>query len=118
MIQHRNKAVFLFVILLLVAAGAPMQVGNSIPTRAQLQKQVILWNSIYSMEYEDTLSIMTSPSSTEAQKEMGRKKKAILVQVWPLLKACGNLVAIEKVPSHKDTQAILDLLNKLVAIGG
>lgn len=81
------------------------------------QRQAIVWMSVYNAEYDDVFNIMVSPTSTPAQKDMARKKKAILVKVWPLIRAYVTVIDKGATPTPADTAAIIDLINKLTAGG-
>lgn len=74
----------------------------------------------YNSAYDDTLTMANNPSITASQKELVIKKKAILKQMWPLLKTYTSVVNGGGIPSPKDEATIYGLINQLtnLATGG
>ena len=67
----------------------------------------------YNVQYADTMNLATSQSSTPAQKDLAAKKKAILKDLWPLVKlydsyAQGGI----QIPPDLESQ-ILVFINKI-----
>lgn len=67
----------------------------------------------YNAQYQNTLSMALSPNLTEEQKQIVRTKKAIIKELHPLVSTYLAIVEIGGVPSAKDEQAILNLLDRL-----
>ncbi len=105
----KKVIVLLAAALFIIAACATM-------TGMTPKQQAVAWMSIYNAQYDDTMSIMTNPNSTQAQKEMGLKKKAILTQVWPLLKVYVAVIDGGGTPSASETAALTDLINQLTRL--
>ena len=74
----------------------------------------IIWINVYAAQYDDAMTVMKNPQSTQAQKDVAQKKKAILIKAWPLLKVFAATVDSGAVPSANDTAQITDLINQLV----
>ena len=106
-----KRSVVLLMVMFFMVSCAGMQVGTTTP-----KQQAAIWLGIYNAQYDDTFSIMTSPLSTPAQKEIGLKKKAILTQVWPLLKIYVAVIDGGGTPSNNDTIMITELINQLTAL--
>ena len=102
---------------LIVVLLALMFVVTACATMSQKQ-QATIWMDTYNFQYDDTMSIMTNPSSTEAQKAIGRQKKAILTQVWPLLKIYTDTVNRGSIPDEQTVNDITNLMNQLAALSG
>ena len=109
----RNRELIVVLMSLVFVLSACVTTGLNVKTPKQ---QATLWMDVYNAQYTDTMAIMTSPYSTETQKAIGRQKKAILVQVWPLLTAYVGIVDSGGIPSDADTQAIMDLINRLTTM--
>ena len=72
------------------------------------------WLGIYNSQFEDYKSMTANPDTlTEAQKEVLRKKKALLVEIKPALDLYTSYVDQGVVPSPETEQAVLDLINRL-----
>lgn len=67
----------------------------------------------YNAQYADTMALATSATSTPAQKEMAKKKKAILTELWPLVKLYDSYAQGGIVISPDLESQILGLINKL-----
>jgi len=110
MLKMKKQLVLLFVVLFMISCAST---GLNTMTPKQ---QATVWIGIYNSQYDDTYAIMTNPLSTSVQKEIGMKKKAILTQVWPLLKTYIMITDSGGVPSNTDTMLIIDLINQLTTI--
>lgn len=113
--QLRRNQSKLFVALLVTVAFAVSCAAPTLNVKTPKQ-QAIVWMDVYNAQYDDTMAIMTSPNATESQKAVGRKKKEILVKVWPLLKIYVDTVENNGVPSDAAGQEITELINQLTAM--
>jgi hypothetical protein len=82
------------------------------------KQQATVWMEIYNAQYDDTMRIMYNPNATDAQKEIGRKKKEILKVVWPLLKDYIFIVDSKGTPSMALELEILEQINQLTMLAG
>ena len=84
------------------------------------KQQATMWLDIYNAEYADTMAIMSSPTSTPAQREIGAKKKAILARIRIPLKVYVGIVDKDGTPDDKLMLELIGLINELatVATGG
>ena len=80
------------------------------------KSQAIVFMDTYNTQYDDTMSIMSNPDSTEAQKELGRQKKALLTKAWPLIKTYITVTDSGGTPTEQETKALTDLINQITAI--
>lgn len=106
--------VVIMIITVLSLMGCPK------PTTLTDKQRATVMLNIYNAEYEDTMAVMSSPTSTPAQKAVGAKKKAILTQIWPLLKIYVAVVDGGGTPEPDTIKQLTDLINQLttIATGG
>lgn len=97
---------------LLVAGCATTSIVMTPKTKAAM----IL--ATYNVQAEQTKAMSNRTDLTEAQKEVVRKKKAIIEKLDPLIKSYGLVVQAGGTPSAEDEQAIYDLIDDLATIGG
>ena len=107
-----RKRIYIPVVLVM----ALMLMAASCPKTLTAKQQGAVWFSVYNSTYDDTMSVMKNPASTIVQKEMAQKKKAILVQVWPLLKIYASVVDSGGTPDVNITKSITDLMNQLTVL--
>lgn len=74
--------------------------------------------AMYNRQFNDTMSLASTPGITEGQKEIVRQKKAILEKLHPAIKAYDEIVARGEIPSALDEENIFNLINRLAAVGG
>ena len=67
----------------------------------------------YNAEFQNTLNMALKPNLTDAQKQVVRQKKAVLTQLYPLIQLYLGTVEAGGIPSVKDEQAILNLIDQL-----
>lgn len=112
--KRSNQAVMVLagiLALALVGCAALTQTTGLTP-----KQQATIWMEIYSFTYDDTMALAKNPAITPAQKELVAKKKAVLTQVWPLLKSFVAVVNSGGTPTAQDTAAITVLINQLTAL--
>jgi len=107
-----RKRIYIPVVLVM----ALMLMAASCPKTLTAKQQGAVWFSVYNSTYDDTMSVMKNPASTIVQKEMAQKKKAILIQVWPLLKIYASVVDSGEIPDADITKSITDLMNQLTVL--
>ena len=78
------------------------------------KQQSAIWFNVYNSVYDDTMAMSVNPAITPIQKEIVAKKKAILTQLWPLLKLYAGVVDSGGAPSVETTNQITNLINLLV----
>ena len=111
MITKRIVSVVLLLMLIVVAGCATMNAAKLSPQ----QEFLLNAEKAYLVQYNDYVALTKMPSLTAEQKEMARTKKAVLVQVEPLIKLYRATVYAGGVPSIETEQAIYNLLT---SIGG
>ena len=115
----QRKRIIALGILALFLAGCSTLSVNAKPWAQQTPKErANFMLGIYNSQYDDTLRMATDPLSTDAQKAMVVKKKAILGQIRPLLTAYLVMVDAGMRPTPEDEAALLNLINQLATIGG
>jgi hypothetical protein len=73
---------------------------------------------IYNAQDRDYRSMSAMTNLTDAQKKVLQTKKAVMVQVYPMINAYRITVEAGGIPDAKTEQTILDLLNRLTTVGG
>jgi len=81
--------------------------------RSSVFEKSIWMMHVYNSQYMDYKSMTQMPNLTEAQKEILRKKKEILMKLWPLINTYNQIVDKGGVPSATQEQMITNLLNQL-----
>ena len=80
--QNRTNLVLFALLAVLVLVSACATTGQTITAK----QQGIIWGSTYINEYDSVKDVLSSSSSTVAQRELAVKKKDILSKAWPLIK--------------------------------
>ena len=92
---------------------------TSAPTAMPPEQQITIWMDLYTSQYKDVKNVLTSTTATPEQRQIAVAKRKVLVDVWPLLSTYRDLVDAKGVPTQTQTDAIVELINKLPsAIGG
>lgn len=114
----RKSLNYILVVLSLVFVVSCATTGSN--TMLTPKQQLTIFMQTYNAQYDNVYAVMTNPASTEAQKTVARQKKAILVQMWPLLIASSKIIDVGGTPAEQDTAAIIALIDQLtvLATGG
>ena len=113
--QQFRKLSSLIIILLCTVIVSCATTGTT-NTPLTPKQQATIWMDIYNAQYDDTVYLMSTDNPFN--KIIGAKKKEILTQVWPLLKAYVSTVENNGVPTEELTTNILNLINQLTPIVG
>lgn len=106
-----------FLALLLLMA-CTMSLGVK-PWAEQTSKERLTWiMGVYNSQDRDYRAMSQMTNLTPAQKSMMTKKKAIMVQLYPLIDAYRLTVEAGGTPSRETEQTILNMLNQLQSLGG
>ena len=108
----RRKFVLLIAVIFLM--GLLANCATTSGTTMTPKQQAAVWFNVYDAQYDDTMQMATT--GTPAQKDTAAKKKAILVQLWPLLKIYAAVVDGGGTPSTTDVATITALINQLTAL--
>ena len=120
----KNRKTFLILIVLAVALSAigcatvnvkPMPTDNTAKLSTTGKAAMIL--SAYNSQALSTKNMSNRPNLTDAQKDLVRRKKAILVRMDSKVKAFGLIVKGGGVPSSSDEQELYSFIDELVALG-
>ena len=77
-------------------------------------KEKAVWMmGIYNRQFDDYEAMVARPDLTDAQKDILRQKKKVLVEVKPLIAAYDGYVQQGAAPSPQLEAQITDLLNQL-----
>ena len=111
-----NVAILAGIVVAVIIAALLVMYGcaTTQPLTAKQRATVIL--GVYNAEYNDTMAIMSSPTSTPAQRAMGAKKKVILTQIWPLLKIYTSIVDGGGTPDQQTEDQLMKLINQLTTM--
>lgn len=101
--------VFLLALIVAIAACATINVGKT------PKEQALYFLNTYNMEYDNTMAVMRNPNSTPTQIAIAQKKKAILTQMWPMLKSYTNIVDSGGKPTAEDTAQLNNFIDQLTA---
>lgn len=108
--MNQNKFKFLtilVVILVLFACGTITL--NKAPTQTQIVSGMY---QVYNAQHKDYMSMAANPATTEAQKQILRKKKPILDKLGTLIPMYDAAIQT-KTATPTQQQQIMDLLNLL-----
>jgi hypothetical protein len=111
----RRKVLIVSVVLMLIMVLCACSLFTS-TTKLTPKQQASVWFSIYNQTYDDTMATMKNPASTQSQKDVAQKKKAIMTQVWPLLKVYAVIVDGGGTPTTESQAAITSLFNELTSL--
>ena len=120
--QNRTNLVLFALLAVLVMVSACATTGQTITAK----QQGIIWGSTYISEYDSVKDVLSSSSSTVAQRELAVKKKDILSKAWPLIKdfnapidpknPTGDIVGYSM--STVKVNELIKLLEDLATLGG
>ncbi len=114
--QYYIGITLIAMVVMMLSSCASLQGRTQQPLTAK--QQATIWLGIYNAQYDDTLSIMSNPSSTAAQLKIARQKKAVLTDIWPLLKVYITVIDRGGVPTTADTVQLTGLINDLTSLAG
>ena len=120
--QNRTNLVLFALLAVLVMVSACATTGQTITAK----QQGIIWGSTYISEYDSVKDVLSSSTSTVAQRELAVKKKDILSKAWPLIKdfnapidpknPTGDIVGYSM--STVKVNELIKLLEDLATLGG
>jgi len=99
------------IIYLLLSGCATMEVEMTAKDKAAWAM------ALYNAQYDDYLRMTGMGNLTEDQRQILRKKKAIMNELWPLLKLYAEYSKTGKIPTDLEQQ-VTDLINQLIAERG
>ena len=104
----------LFIKLCMVIVVVVFALAAACATLPATPKEKAVWMmGIYNRQFDDYQAMVARPDLTEAQKEVLRQKKKILVEAKPLITAYDGYVQQGATPSPQLEVQITDLLNQL-----
>jgi hypothetical protein len=102
----------LFIKLCIMAAA--LALAAACATAPATPKEKAVWMmGIYNRQFDDYQVMVARPDLTDAQKEILRQKKKVLVEVKPLIAAYDGCIQQGTAPSPQLETQITDLLNQL-----
>lgn len=102
----------ILVLFLVACAGQDVK-----PVSEMTPKEKATWMlSMYNKQYDDYLVVAAKPDLTEAQKEVLRKKKKIMQEVYPLIELYSSYVEAGSVPTKETEAQIINYLNELATL--
>jgi hypothetical protein len=116
--MYKRQLQFIIMLLVIISLVGCATSGTS--TKFTPKQNATVWMEVYNSTYDSTMATMKNPASTQDQKNIALQKKAILAEVWPLLKIYVATVEAGKVPTAEMESAITILIDRLtaLAIGG
>jgi hypothetical protein len=114
--MYRRQIQIFVLLLLIVLIGCATNGGSKLTPK----QNATVWMQVYNSTYDDTMLTMQNPLATPEQKNIALQKKAILTQIWPLLKVYVATVEGGATPSAEMEATLSGLINQLtaLAIGG
>ena len=108
----KKLCIFLFVVVFL----AGCQFTQNLKSPADMSaKELGTWAlGIYNAQYDNYEVLAARTDLTEDYKVMLRKKKAILVEIWPLLKLYAGYVDSGAIPTQELEVKIIGLIDDLI----
>jgi hypothetical protein len=112
-----RKSIYLIVVVfLLVSFGCIHKEGSLKPVSEMTPKEkATFFMSVYNSQAEDYKAMIAKPNLTNEQKQVLRKKKEVLTQVYPLIQSYTTYVDAGAVPSPEVEASITDLINELTS---
>jgi hypothetical protein len=112
----KRKLALLAIVVFVIGCTANMTMK---PWSEQTPQDRLVWMmGIYNSVDADYRSMASMTNLTDAQKKVLQAKKQIMTQVYPLIDSYRIMVNQGGTPDPTTEQAILTLLNQLVAVGG
>ena len=106
--MRRHKVLLVLLVAILLA-------GCAATATLSLKGKAAMILATYNVQTQQVVDMSNRPDLAEAQKDIVRKKKAIIQKLDPMIKAYGILVQQGGTPSPDIEQAIYDLIDALVA---
>ncbi len=119
--RNRKLSVLIVLLLAVVLVGCatvnvrPMSTDNTVKLSTTGKAAMIL--AAYNAQALSTKNMSNRPDLTNAQKDLVRRKKDILVKMDQKVKAFGLIVKGGGVPSSSDEQELYSFIDELVALG-
>jgi len=107
--MNRRNTAAIVAILILICIGCAL---NSTALKPQ-QEMLTRFEAFYLSQSNDYMVQVAKPNLTEAQKDVLRQKREILVEAQPLIIVYGEIVMQGGTPSVAQEQAIIALLNRI-----
>jgi hypothetical protein len=111
----KRRIVVLSLLLILLVTGCAYLQGTNSATLPPQQEFLLNAEKAYLIQYNDYLAMSKKTNLTDPQKEIMKTKKAVLVQVEPLIKIYRASVSSGGPQDLQMEQQIYNLLN---SIGG
>lgn len=106
----KRKISVLFFLFFLIACAAVEQKPSPLTPQQQLLMEAEI---AYIDQYNDAMEMAGNPDLSDAQKDILKLKKAILIKVQPMIRAYSVIVMGGGIPNESDGQAIKSLLNSI-----
>lgn len=120
MLNKRNGLIGLVVIIMLVfLSGCIFSLKGESPKRIDemTPKEKATWfMGIYDAQDKDYRNMVVRSDLTNDQKEILRKKKEVMIQIYPMIKAYNVYVDSGAIPTKIVEDQIIQLVNDLVAL--
>jgi len=114
----RKALSIIFVLILAISFAACGAVEIKPWTNRTPVEKSLFFMDCYESQYSDTLNMAHRADLTDAQKEIVRAKKSLLMKVKPLLLSYDDYVKNGLTIPAGLEQRIIDFLNKLATTGG
>ena len=116
--MRKARWVVPLLLIVFVAGCATFNLGLKPWSERSPKEKASYFMSIYNAQYNDTLSMASSATLTDAQRKVVRAKKDVLMKLWPAIQAYDTIAVHGGIPTQLDEQVILDYINRLATMGG
>ena len=120
---ERKKAIFLLIMLLVLVAflggcaGLMQQAGELKSIDEMTPKERATWfTSVYNSQDRDYRAMAARSDLTAEQKEILRKKKAIMTQLYPMIQTYNLYIESGAVPTKEVEDRIIEMINNLTSL--
>lgn len=117
MVQRKGMFVFVVILMIFLFSCVPGQKSDLKSISDMTPKERVTWMlSVYNSQTRDYKAMVAKTDLTNEQKEVLRKKKAIMIQVYPMINTYTTYVDSGAVPTKEVEDQIIDLINDLTGL--
>ena len=115
MLSSRKSFVCFLLILFVLVGCAPFGSERPIPVEKMTPTQKATWfMTIYNSQFEIHKAEAAQPNLSEAKRKYLNDKKALLTEVWPLIKLYNSYVETGAITSVETEDQIIMLINRIL----
>lgn len=115
--MKKKITVVLVVLVFLSGCAWLFPTGTKPYEQMTAKEKSVYFMSIYNKQFDDTMSMATTPDLPDTAKQVVKVKKELLTKVKPLIGAYDLLVAGGGIPTAQQEADIIALINQLATAG-